>query len=101
MALITKDGDQTENAVGAPKIEFPCNNYVIKVVSHDVDGIHVAITECMKIHAPEMDVNAEGTNRSSKGRFISFSFRIVARSEEQLAALHRDLMAIDAVKMVL
>ncbi|RNF50994.1 DUF493 domain-containing protein [Marinomonas hwangdonensis] len=101
MALITKDGDQTENAVGAPKIEFPCDNYVIKVVSLDVDGIHSTITDCMKVHAPEMDVNAEGTNRSSKGRFVSFSFRILAHSEDQLSALHADLMAIKAVKMVL
>lgn len=101
MALITKDGDQAEKAVDAPKIEFPCDNYVIKVVSFDVEGIHTEITQRLLIHAPEMDTNAEGVNRSSKGRFVSYSFRIVARSEDQLSALHRDLMAIEAVKMVM
>lgn len=101
MALITKNGDQTENAVDAPKIEFPCENYVIKVVSLDVDGIHTEITERLLVHAPEMDVAAESVNRSSKGRFISFSFRIVAQSEDQLSALHHDLMSIEAVKMVM
>ncbi|WP_187424874.1 YbeD family protein [Marinomonas sp. IMCC 4694] len=101
MALITKDGDQTEQAVGAPKIEFPCENYVIKVVSLDAEGIHAHITECLLVHAPEMDTKAENTNRSSKGRFVSYSFRIVAQSESQLSALHRDLMSIDAVKMVM
>jgi hypothetical protein len=101
MALITKDGDQAEKAVDAPKIEFPCENYVIKVVSLDVDGIHTEITQCMLVHAPEMDTNAEGVNRSSKGRFVSYSFRIVAHSETQLSALHRDLMSIQAVKMVM
>lgn len=101
MALITKDGDQAEKAVDAPKIEFPCDNYVIKVVSFDVEGIHTEITQRLLIHAPEMDINAEGVNRSSKGRFVSYSFRIVARSEDQLSALHRDLMAIEAVKMVM
>jgi putative lipoic acid-binding regulatory protein len=101
MALITKDGDQAEKAVDAPKIEFPCDNYVIKVVSLDVDGIHTEITQRLLIHAPEMDTNAEGVNRSSKGRFVSYSFRIVARSEDQLSALHSDLMAIEAVKMVM
>ncbi|ETI62469.1 YbeD family protein [Marinomonas profundimaris] len=101
MALITKDGDQAEKAVDAPKIEFPCDNYVIKVVSLDVDGIHAEITQRLLIHAPEMDTNAEGVNRSSKGRFVSYSFRIVAHSEAQLSALHRDLMAIEAVKMVM
>ncbi|MGO2513265.1 YbeD family protein [Marinomonas polaris] len=101
MALITKNGDQAEKTVDAPKIEFPCENYVIKVVSLDVDGIHTEITERLLIHAPEMNTAAENTNRSSKGRFISFSFRIVAQSEDQLSALHRDLMSIEAVKMVM
>ncbi|WP_219703348.1 YbeD family protein [Marinomonas lutimaris] len=101
MALITKNGDQAEKAIDAPKIEFPCENYVIKVVSLDVDGIHTEITERLLVHAPEMNTAAENTNRSSKGRFISFSFRIVAQSEDQLSALHRDLMSIEAVKMVM
>ncbi|MGB0781573.1 MAG: YbeD family protein [Marinomonas sp.] len=101
MALITKDGDQAEKAVDAPKIEFPCENYVIKVVSIDVEGVHADITKCLLTHAPEMNTSAENINRSSKGRFISFSFRIVAQSEDQLLALHRDLMSIEAVKMVM
>lgn len=100
MALITKDGDQAEKAVDAPKIEFPCENYVIKVVSLDVDGIHQEIKDRLLVHAPEM-AEAENINRSSKGRFISFSFRIVAQSEDQLSALHRDLMSVEAVKMVM
>lgn len=101
MALITKDGDQAENAVDAPKIEFPCENYVIKVVSLEVEGIHATLAECFKGHAPEMDTNAVKVNRSSKGRFVSYSFRMLAQNEEQLSALHSDLMAIDAVKMVM
>ncbi|MCB5160643.1 YbeD family protein [Marinomonas algarum] len=101
MALITKHGDQAEQVADAPKIEFPCDNYVIKVVSLDAEGIHTEITECLLCHAPEMNTTAEKSNRSSKGKFVSFSFRIVAQSEEQLAALHRDLMAIEPVKMVL
>ncbi|MBJ7538484.1 YbeD family protein [Marinomonas transparens] len=101
MALITKEGDQAETAVDAPKIEFPCENYVIKVVSLDLDGSYAQIVECMTSHAPEMDPNAVAINRSSKGRFASYSFRIVATSEEQLSALHKSLMSIDAVKMVM
>ncbi len=101
MALITKNGDQAETAVDAPKIEFPCDNYVIKVVALDVDDIHAILSEKLKVHAPEIDANAVKVNRSSKGRFVSYSFRIVAQSEAQLAALHTDLMSIDAVKMVM
>lgn len=101
MALITKDGDQAANAVDAPKIEFPCEDYVVKVVALDVDGIHAEIVECMQVHAPDMPGEAHNINRSSKGRFISFSFRILAESENQLSQLHKDLMALEAVKMVL
>ncbi|MGO3344062.1 MAG: HP0495 family protein [Marinomonas sp.] len=101
MALITKDGDQAENAVNAPKIEFPCDNYVIKVVALDVEGIHLNIVECMQVHAPEMGHEANNVNRSSKGRFVSYSFRILAQSEAQLSSMHKDLMALEAVKMVL
>ena len=101
MALITKDGDQAENAVDAPKIEFPCDNYVIKVVALDIDNVHLDVVQCMQVHAPEMGDEAANVNRSSKGRFVSYSFRILAQSEEQLANLHKDLMALEAVKMVL
>ncbi|BFM48845.1 DUF493 domain-containing protein [Marinomonas sp. THO17] len=101
MALITKEGNQVGKQTDAPKIEFPCDNYVVKVVSMDTEGAHADIVACFKTHAPEMDPNAVTTNRSSKGRFVSFSFRIVAQSEAQLSALHADLMAVNAVKMVL
>ncbi|SBS31529.1 hypothetical protein MSP8887_01985 [Marinomonas spartinae] len=101
MALITKNGDQAANAVDAPKIEFPCENYVIKVVSIDVEGGHAEIIERLKVHAPELDPKATGINRSSKGRFVSYSFRILATGEEQLSALHSDLMDIEFVKMVM
>ena len=101
MALITKNGDQAETALDASKIEFPCENYVIKVISLDADDIHATIAACFKVHAPEVDANDVRTNRSSKGRFVSYSFRIVAQSEAQLSALHSDLMLIEAVKMVM
>lgn len=101
MALITKKSDQVNNQTDAPKIEFPCDNYLIKVVALDVEGGHVDIVSCMKSHDPKMDTDTMGINRSSKGRFVSYSFRIVARSEEHLSQLHGDLMAIHSVKMVM
>lgn len=101
MALITKNGDQAEKVLDAPKIEFPCENYVVKVVALDMDEIRQTLIECFKLHAPEIDPTSIKVNHSSKGRFVSFSFRILAQSEAQLSALHGDLMAIDAVKMVM
>ncbi len=102
MALITKNGDVTkETSSEAPKIVFPCDNYMVKVVALESETILSEILIVFKKFAPEMDDNNVGVNRSSKGKFISFTFRILAVSEEQLSGLHKELMAIAAVKMVM
>lgn len=102
MALITKSGDITaEESPAAPKIEFPCENYVIKVVALESETTFALIVECMLQHAPDIDADKVSINRSSKGRFTSYSFRILATGEAQLAAMHKALMALDAVKVVM
>lgn len=101
MALINKQGVVDKDAPDAPKIEFPCANYLIKVVAMDSDDTHVQVIECVRKHAPDLDESSLNKNVSSKGRFVSFSFRINAESEDQLARLHKDLMVVEAVKMVM
>ncbi|OUR85781.1 DUF493 domain-containing protein [Marinomonas sp. 42_23_T18] len=102
MALIKTDG---ENAVDvseeAVKIVFPCENYMVKVVALDAENILEEVTECVQKHAPEVTEDMVTSKRSSKARFISFTYRILATGEPQLAALHKDLMAHAAVKMVI
>ena len=102
MALITARGDvAAQPNPTAPKIEFPCQNYVVKVVAVETVDVFDLIHACFKVHAPEVDHQNVVCNRSSKGRFVSYSFRIVATGETQLANLHKDLLAVDAVKMVM
>ena len=101
MALINKQGVVAADAPDAPKIEFPCDNYVIKVVAMDETDIQATVTERVRAHAPEFDESTIKKNVSSKGRFVSFSLRIRAQSETQLAGLHEDLMAVEAIKMVM
>jgi len=102
MALIKTDG---ENAVDvseeAVKIVFPCENYMVKVVALDAENILEDVTACVQKHAPEVSVDTVTSKRSSKARFVSFTYRILATGEPQLAALHKDLMAHAAVKMVI
>jgi len=102
MALIKTDG---ENAVDvseeAVKIVFPCENYMVKVVALDAENILEEVTACVQKHAPEVTVDTVTSKRSSKARFISFTYRILATGEPQLAALHKDLMAHAAIKMVI
>ena len=101
MTLINKQGVVAKDAPDAPKIEFPCANYLIKVVAMDADDTHIRVVECVLKHAPDFDESLISKNVSSKGRFVSFSFRINAESEDQLARLHKDLMVVEAVKMVM
>ena len=102
MALVTKNGDlTTRESKDAPKIVFPCENYMVKVVALEDELIFITVLDVVKKHAPEVDDKNVGSNRSSKGKFISFTFRILATSEAQLAALHKDLMSIPNVKMVM
>jgi len=102
MALIKTDG---ENAVDvseeAVKIVFPCENYMVKVVALDAENILEEVTACVQKHAPEVSADTVTSKRSSKARFVSFTYRILATGEPQLAALHKDLMAHAAVKMVI
>ncbi|MFT2111907.1 YbeD family protein [Marinomonas sp. 2405UD68-3] len=104
MALITKNGDvakDKDTSKDAPKIIFPCENYMVKVVALESEAILMTILDVFKKHAPEIDEKNIGINRSSKGKFISFTFRIVAVNEAQLAGLHKDLVAIADIKMVM
>lgn len=101
MTLINKNGDVAKDAQDAPKIEFPCANYLIKVVAVDSEDGHAEIFECVRHHAPEFDHGSVRKNVSSKGRFVSYSLRIDAQSEDHLARLHKGLMAVDVVKMVM
>lgn len=102
MALIKSDGDNAVDVSDeAIKIEFPCKNYMVKVVTLDAENILVELTTIMQKYAPEVSADTVTSKRSSKARFVSFTYRIIATGESQLAALHKDLMAHAAVKMVI
>ncbi|TDO99671.1 YbeD family protein [Marinomonas balearica] len=100
MALITKNGTPA-SSTEAPKIEFPCANYLIKVVALDIDGGFEQLVNCLNELVPDLDCSTITNNRSSKGRFISYSFRINAQSEAHLAELNVALKAIESIKMVM
>ena len=102
MALIKTNGaDAVDVSDEAVKIEFPCENYMVKVVALDGENILEELTQCVQKHAPEVSADTVTSKRSSKARFVSFTYRILATGEPQLAALHKDLMAHGAVKMVI
>mgnify|MGYP000489128432 CR=1 FL=1 len=84
-----------------PKIEFPCENYPIKVIGKKSDSFKDFVIEMVQRHAPDLDISTVSVQDSSKGTFQSVRFQITATGEAQLKALHESLIASDRVHMVI
>lgn len=84
-----------------PKIEFPCENYPIKVLGEAGHELHTLVIEVMERHAPGFDQTRITINESSKGRFQSLTVWITATGEPQLRSIHEDLRISKRVKMVM
>ena len=85
----------------APKIEFPCANYPVKVLGHGKDDYEAVILEIVRIHAPDLDVERISVRDSKNGRFRALTMYITATGIDQLQNLHQDLMAHEYVHMVI
>ncbi len=84
-----------------PKIEFPCENYPVKVMGDSGADFHRFAVEVMVRHAPDLDEARITVKDSRNGRFQSITFMITATGEPQLKALHQELIANSMTKMVL
>ena len=83
-----------------PKIEFPCD-YPIKVIGEAAVDAATSIISVVRKHAPEVTPDQVSSRPSSEGNFQSIRVTIVATGEEQLKALHTDLLALPWVRLVL
>ena len=83
-----------------PKIEFPCD-YPIKVIGEHADDAGMKIIEIVRKHAPEVTPDQVSARPSREGNFQSIRINIVATGEEQLKALHTELLALPWVRLVL
>jgi putative lipoic acid-binding regulatory protein len=91
----------TTPEVQAPKIEFPCAGYPIKVIGDAGEGFTDLVIDIVRRHAPDLDVTTLTMRDSSNGRFVSVQVAICATGVEQLQAIHVDLRATGRVHMVL
>ncbi|MFB9887150.1 YbeD family protein [Balneatrix alpica] len=91
----------TDEQQPAPKIEFPCENYPIKVMGDNVPNFREQVTQIMLKHAPDLDIQQISENLSRNQRFKSIRFLITATGVEQLQALFDELRTLPQVKMVL
>lgn len=82
-----------------PKIEFPCENYVIKVLGDAGDELLSHTLAVMDIHA-EYDRTRVTTKASSKGTYQSVTVWITATGVTQLETIHQELRSKSIVKVV-
>ena len=84
-----------------PVIEFPCQDYPIKVMGDACDELHVHVVKVFSKHVEDFDVDTMRVRASAQGRYQSITVSITATGTEQLQAIFEDLKLSDAVKMVL
>lgn len=85
----------------SPKIEFPQNDYPIRVIADSHEQVKEQIIEVIRRHDDAFREDAVEVVHSSKGSYCSVRLAILATGEEQLRALHQDLMQNPLVRLVL
>ena len=98
---VTMTDTKTDSEIQAPKIEFPCEGYPIKVIGDAGEGFADLVLDIVRRHAPDLDVTTLTLRDSSNGRFVSVQVAIRATGVEQLQALHVELRATGRVHVVL
>lgn len=84
-----------------PKIEFPCENYPIKIMGDAHESFHETVVTVIEKHSPGFDQTQITVRDSKNNRYQSITVFITATGEPQLKAIFEDLKTIDLVKMVL
>ena len=85
----------------APKIEFPCEDYPIKVLGDAGQEMHQLVIEVMERHAPGFDQTQIKVKDSRNGTYQSLTIWITATGEPQLKSIHQELIASSKIKLVL
>lgn len=85
----------------APKIEFPCDDYLIKVIGEKSEDYYAKVLDVMGLHAPGFDMQKIAVRESRNGNYQSITVYIRASGTDQLAAIFEDLKNISATRMVL
>jgi uncharacterized protein len=85
----------------APVIEFPQPDYPIKVIADSHADLRQQVIEIIRRHDPELEESTIEVVQSSKGSYSSVRVAILATGEDQLRALHEELIQNPLVRMVL
>ena len=91
------EGDVAESG----KIQFPCDDYPIKVIASAHENLEASVLEIVQVHDECFDDRTVSFSHSRNGNYISVRLKIRATGEPQLKALHEELMAHPCVRLVL
>ena len=84
-----------------PKIEFPCDNYPIRVMGNAGSDMQEFVFSVFEEHAPGYDRTLVQVKASREGNYESLTIYITATGTEQLQAVFEALKQHPSVKMVL
>lgn len=87
--------------VEPPKIEFPCEDYPIKVIGLVDQDFKEFVLNVVEKYAPGFDAGRMQIAISAKGNYQSMTLWITATGAEQLSELNRELRVSELVKLVL
>jgi len=85
----------------APKIEFPCANYPIKVMGENTVEYREVVLSIMHKHAAGFDMEKITVRDSRNGNYQSITVFIEATGTAQLQAIFEDLKNHPSTRMVL
>jgi uncharacterized protein len=81
-------------------VEYPCA-FPIKIMGKSEAGFAQAILQIVMHHAPDFDPASMEMKTSKKGKYLSLTCIIQAKSQDQLDELYRELCDHPMVVMVL
>lgn len=97
----TSRSAEEEELLSRVTIQFPCDNYPVKIIGEAGGDYHDEVLKIVEIHAPGFDRETVSMRDSRNGRFVSVTVSITATGEPQLKALFEDLKQHPSVHMVL
>ncbi len=84
-----------------PKIEFPCEDYPIKIMGDAGEDFRAHVTKVLLEHVADFDSEKTKIRPSSSGKFESITVRITATGEDQLSTIFEALKKHPSLRMVL
>ncbi|RLA08053.1 MAG: DUF493 domain-containing protein [Gammaproteobacteria bacterium] len=81
-------------------LKFPCD-FTIKAIGFNCSNYVIKTTNLIKIYAPELQSSNITTNYSKQDKYCSLSFKIKAKSKQQLDHIYQELSDNENVLMAL